>query len=126
MVDLNGIEPSTSCVQGRCSPSWATGPWNGRKDRIRTCDLSVPNRALYQTKLLSVMARLKGFEPLTFWSVVKRSVQLIYRRIIIKFYYYIVILLFGGTSRIRTDDRGVAVPCLRPTWLWCQIKITIL
>lgn len=53
MVDPIGIEPTTSCVQGRRSTKWAKGPYfnnNGREDRIRTCDLSVPNRALYQAE----------------------------------------------------------------------------
>ncbi len=70
---------------------------NGREDRIWTCDPSVPNRMLYQTEPLPgikhmirpleitclgfKMARPKGLEPLTFWSVVKRSIQLIYGRI---------------------------------------------
>jgi hypothetical protein len=26
LVEVNGLEPSTPCVQGRCSPSWATPP----------------------------------------------------------------------------------------------------
>ena len=26
LVEVNGIEPMTSCVQGRCSPNWATPP----------------------------------------------------------------------------------------------------
>ena len=26
MVEVNGLEPMASCVQGRCSPNWATPP----------------------------------------------------------------------------------------------------
>ena len=55
MVELSGIEPLTSCVQGRRSPSWAKAPYNennGREDRIRTCDPLVPNQVLYQAELL--------------------------------------------------------------------------
>ncbi len=32
LVEVNGIEPMTSCVQGRRSPSWATPPKNTRTD----------------------------------------------------------------------------------------------
>ncbi len=32
MVDSTGIEPATSCVQGRRSTNWATGPWSRRQD----------------------------------------------------------------------------------------------
>ena len=27
MVEMNGIEPMTPCLQSRCSPSWATPPY---------------------------------------------------------------------------------------------------
>ena len=29
MVEMKGIEPLTPCLQGRCSPSWATPPYLG-------------------------------------------------------------------------------------------------
>ena len=29
LVEMKGIEPLTPCLQGRCSPSWATPPWKG-------------------------------------------------------------------------------------------------
>lgn len=95
MVELIGIEPTTFCVQNRCSPSWATAPiLSGREDRTWTCDPLVPNQVLYQAELLPVinlMARSKGFEPLTFWSVVKCSGQLSYER---QFFFW----------RCRTDS----------------------
>ena len=54
---------------------------NGREDRIWTCNLSVPNRMLYQVEPLpDFMVRPRGVEPLTFWSVVKCSIQLSYER----------------------------------------------
>ena len=28
LVEMMGIEPMTPCLQGRCSPSWATPPFN--------------------------------------------------------------------------------------------------
>ena len=30
MVELKGIEPLTLCLQGKCSPNWATTPCGGR------------------------------------------------------------------------------------------------
>ena len=33
----------------------SAGSWTGRGDRIRTCDLLVPNQALYQAKLHPVI-----------------------------------------------------------------------
>ena len=29
LVEMKGIEPLTPCLQGRCSPSWATPPFKG-------------------------------------------------------------------------------------------------
>ena len=40
----------------------------------------VPNHAHYQVVLFPVMVRPIGVEPITFWSVVKRSIQLSYER----------------------------------------------
>ena len=60
---------------------------NGRENRIRTCDILVPNQALYQAELfpelyiIKLMARQTGLEPVAFWSVAKRSIQLSYWRI---------------------------------------------
>ena len=57
--------------------------FHNREDRIRTCDPLVPNQVLYQAELLPVAkTRPRGVEPLTFWSVVKHSIQLSYGRIL--------------------------------------------
>lgn len=53
MVERKGVEPSTSCVQGRRSSQMSYPPKkNGEEDRIRTCDHLVPNQVLYQAELL--------------------------------------------------------------------------
>ena len=36
MVEISGIEPLTSCVQGRRSPSWAIAPYSYCRDRLHT------------------------------------------------------------------------------------------
>ncbi len=70
---------------------------NDRKYKIRTCDLCVPNAALYQAELISERVTLQnkrssfsrslprhkvmhpaGVEPATFWFVVRHSIQLRY------------------------------------------------
>ena len=38
LVEVNGIEPMTPCLQSRCSPSWATPPLCGGSGWIRTND----------------------------------------------------------------------------------------
>ena len=35
LVEMMGIEPMTPCLQGRCSPSWATPPY------LRVCSFSM-------------------------------------------------------------------------------------
>lgn len=49
-----GLSHSPNCPQQRV---------NGPSDRIRTCDLTLPKRALYQTELHSVMDPGTGLEP---------------------------------------------------------------
>ena len=52
-----------------------------RDGRIWTCDPLIPNQVHYQAVLHPDMARRTGVEPVTFWFVVKYSIQLSYRRI---------------------------------------------
>ena len=62
MVETSGIEPLTPCLQGRCSPSWATPP----------CSVVV-----CQSPYLLV--GLSGLEPLTSRLSGVRSNQLSYK-----------------------------------------------
>lgn len=53
MVERKGLEPSTSCVQGRRSGQVSYPPKKtGEEDRIRTCDRLSPSQVLYQAELL--------------------------------------------------------------------------
>ncbi len=104
---LTGSNRRPPACKAGALPAELRAHLNGREDRIRTCDPSVPNRMLYQAEplpdnmLLSnylnvsiitnaffIMVRPKGLEPLTFWSVVKRSIQLIYGRMYKLCYYW--------------------------------------
>ena len=48
VVEISGIEPLTSCLQGRRSPSWAKPPylWSGGPKWTRTIDLTIISRVL--------------------------------------------------------------------------------
>ncbi len=65
-----------------------------------------------------MMARSRGFEPLTAWFVARYSIQLSYERAI-----YSLIYLFtfrresGASERIRTSDRLVRSQVLYPAEL---------
>ena len=87
MVETSGIEPLTSCVQSRRSPSWAKAPWkllSGRQDSnlrpLGPKPSALPSWATSRYSINLKMARPIGVEPITSWSVVKRSIQLSYGR----------------------------------------------
>ena len=52
LVEIVGIEPATSCLQGRRSPSWAISPYHlhfkksGGPEWARTTDLTIISRTL--------------------------------------------------------------------------------
>ena len=72
MVEVNGIEPLTSCVQGRRSPSWAIPPY--RKENRRTPNKEFPMSkvntsafeipcSLFDILFLNWLVGLGGLEP---------------------------------------------------------------
>ena len=63
-----GIEPGFTPWEGVVLTAWPTG--QNRGDKIRTCDLCVPNAALYQTEPRLDMIRLEANESYdnTFWQ----------------------------------------------------------
>ena len=63
LVEMMGIEPMTPCLQGRCSPSWATPPyilW----DFILIGHWKLNNRRVHTSTLLTI--RLFGFHLLEY------------------------------------------------------------
>ena len=58
MVEVNGIEPMASCVQGRRSPSWAIPPY--QKDKKEAYKVSFINLVV---AFLNWLVGLGGLEP---------------------------------------------------------------
>ena len=70
MVLTRGLEPATDGLKVRYS---TTELWEyGRNNRIRTCDITLPKRALYQTELYSDGVG-EGNWTLIFWLEVKSN-----------------------------------------------------
>ncbi len=66
MVETVGIEPTTSCVQDKCSTNWATSPWRnkwGLNPRIILLNYSVSNRASLPIWVLFLLVKVEGLEP---------------------------------------------------------------
>src|SRR5690606_38772681 len=51
VVEVNGIEPMTPCLQSRCPPSWAARPRLGGSGLIRTSDPRFIKTVLYPAEL---------------------------------------------------------------------------
>ena len=80
MVGKTGFEPATPWSQTKCSTKLSHFP---------------------------VLVRPIGVEPITFWSVVKRSIQLIYERNCLS-----ILNLNGGFGWNRTSDTRIFSPLL--------------
>ena len=89
--------------------------YNGREDRIWTCNHMVPNQVLYQVEPLpEILAHPTGVEPITSWSVVKRSIQLSYGRI----YYKIKWWLRLESNQRHRDFQSLALPTELQSQFW--------
>ena len=49
LVEMMGFEPMTPCLQGRCSPSWATPPYHGLSFSKIISDLRKLNNKSFRT-----------------------------------------------------------------------------
>ena len=63
LVEMKGFEPLTPCLQGRCSPSWATPPWVGSLDLLRISEEGKPFLGV-SIELSSRTVARKVFSPL--------------------------------------------------------------
>ena len=71
LVDLVGLEPTTFCLQSRCSPSWTTGPYKrwsenysppvGRNSKVYSMRMSLLDRMIISNMYLMVTP--PGIEP---------------------------------------------------------------
>ena len=62
LVEMNGIEPMTPCLQSRCSPSWATPPyfiWGISEFSFRS--LKIEQQAIRTRFVIALSRRLFGF-----------------------------------------------------------------
>ena len=86
MVPEAGLEPATYWLQVSCSTNWAIPAYimvtRTGFEPVYACVKGMCVKPLHQRAIKCLMARPRGVEPLTFWSVVKRSIQLSYGRII--------------------------------------------
>ena len=54
LMEMKGFEPTTPCLQGRCSPNWATPPWcKNEKFLFVSLLLSFIDLSALATRLLS-------------------------------------------------------------------------
>ena len=79
LMEMEGFEPLTPCLQGRCSPNWATPPFWVLYYLIFPMGLSGPY--LYECKASLSLMGLSGLEPPTSRLSGVRSNRLSYKPI---------------------------------------------
>ena len=104
-----GIEPGFTAWEAVVLTAWPTGQVN-RGDRIRTCDLCVPNAALYQTEPRLVFYRFAYVhQRLVYNSTTRKKNQVLFS-IFSNFLYFIFYMwnehVFEGISG---DSGGLTV-----------------
>ena len=80
--------------------------WSGKQD-LNLQPLGPKPSALPNWAISRYMVRPIGVEPITFWSVVKRSIQLIYERITYRMFNNLMVAPAG----IEPATQGFSVPC---------------
>ena len=95
-----GIEPGFTPWEGVVLTAWPTG--RNRGDKIRTCDLCVPNAALYQTEpRLDVLERLfcAVYQRLVYNSMTLKKMQAFFW----KKFNFLKKSFFGESSGIKKN-----------------------
>ena len=54
MVEMKGFEPLTPCLQGRCSPNWATPPYSGLYLRTLNWILTIEQQNLSVQRVIHI------------------------------------------------------------------------
>ena len=99
-VTCPGIEPGFTPWEGVVLTAWPTG--RNRGDKIRTCDLCVPNAALYQTEpRLDVLERLfcAVYQRLVYNSMTLKKMQAFFW----KNFNFLKKSFFGESSGIKKN-----------------------
>ena len=78
MVEVTGIEPTTSCVQSRRSPSWATPPYDERTEYRTNLYSTLPSNIILKFPKTQKLVGQGGLEPPTSRLSSVRSNQLSY------------------------------------------------
>ena len=100
LMTCPGIEPGFTPWEGVVLTAWPTG--RNRGDKIRTCDLCVPNAALYQTEpRLDVLERLfcAVYQRLVYNSMTLKKMQAFFW----KNFNFLKKSFFGESSGIKKN-----------------------
>ena len=96
LVTITGLEPATYKLKAYCSTIELY--CHGRGNRVRTCDLTLPKRALYQAELYSDGCR--GW----ICTTVLQDMSLTRYFFSTPRYIYFKLIKIGRDNRIRTCD----------------------